>query len=318
VDNKGNFIFINHTAEKRFGIKADDCAGFSAFDFIHPDDKEKTVQAFAEWGEKKLTSHVYENRMIDFAGKTRFITWSFNIHYETDGTIKHLNSIAKDITVLKQIQMDLNNELQARKQVEEQRETLLGDLVRANSELKDFSYTVSHDLKAPLRGISSIAKWLSEDYSESLDKKGQEYLDKLLIRTKRMHNLIEGILQYSRVGRTKVEKQQLDSKKNIQEIVDSIMLPKNITITIEESLPIIKYDKILFIQVFQNLIENAVQHLGKPSGEILISCIDQGKNWEFCVKDNGVGCDQGFAFSPKPGFQETPRLSFGAPVHFDA
>ncbi len=292
VDNKGNFIFINHTAEKLFGIKSDDCAGLSAFDFIHPDDKEKTVQAFAEWGEKKLTSHGFENRMIDFAGKTRFLTWSFNIHYETDGTIKHLNSIAKDITALKQIQMDLNNELQARKQVEEQRETLLGDLVRANSELKDFSYTVSHDLKAPLRGISSIAQWLSEDYSDSLDKKGQEYLDKLLLRTKRMHDLIQGILQYSRVGRTKVELQQLDSKIIFQEISDNTALPENVTITITEPLPIIKYDKTLFIQVFQNLIENAVQHLDKPSGEVVVACMDQGDSWEFCVKDNGVGIDE--------------------------
>ena len=187
---------------------------------------------------------------------------------------------------------ELENELQAREQVEEQRKILLDDLVRANSDLKDFSYTVSHDLKAPLRGISSIANWLSEDYSESLDKKGQEYLDKLLLRTKRMHELIQGILQYSRVGRKEAELQQLDSKIIFQEIVDSTTLPENFTITIKEPLPILKYDKTLFIQVFQNLIENAVKHLDKPSGEVVVSCIDQGGSLEFCVKDNGVGIEE--------------------------
>ena len=66
--------------------------------------------------------------------------------------------------------------------VNKERKKLLEELVRANTELKDFSYTVSHDLKAPLRGISSIVRWLSEDYCDSLDGKGQEYLNKLLIR----------------------------------------------------------------------------------------------------------------------------------------
>ncbi len=191
-----------------------------------------------------------------------------------------------------QAEKKLRSKMVQQKQIEEQRKTLLRDLVCVNTELRDFSYAVSHDLKAPLRGISSIVRMLSEDYSESLDKKGREYLDKLLLRTKRMHNLIEGILQYSKIGRFNAEPQKLDCQKIFQEIIDSILPPENIKITLEPSLPMIFYDKTLFRQVGQNLIDNAVKHMEKPMGEVVISCRDQGENWEFCIKDNGVGIDK--------------------------
>ncbi len=196
-----------------------------------------------------------------------------------------------EINERKQVEESLLFEMVQRKQIEEQRKTLLEDLVCANTELKDFSYTVSHDLKAPLRGINSIVRWLSEDYSKSLDKKGNEYLDKLLLRTKRMDNLIEGILQYSRIGRFSAKPQKIDCKIIFQEIVDTLSPPENIKVTIEQPLPTIFYDKTLFRQVGQNLIENAVKHFGKPSGEVVISCSGQGGSWEFCIKDNGVGIE---------------------------
>jgi len=304
LDAQGNILYINEIIKDLAGHKAETLLGNSFAPLFDEKNLEITMESYSR-------SLAGEQINTDIRFKETDILCEFKgmpLRDDNENIIGVMG-IARDITERKKIEtelyqhrnqleeligertVELQQEIINRKQAEKQQEILLNDLVHANSELKDFSYTVSHDLKAPLRGISSIAQWLSEDYSESLDKKGQEYLDKLLLRTKRMHELIQGILQYSRVGRTKSEPQQLDSKKMIQEIADSIALPENITITIEE-LPIIKYDKTLFIQVFQNLIENAVQHLDKPSGEIVVSCIGQGGSWEFCVKDNGVGIEE--------------------------
>ncbi|MCP4152627.1 MAG: response regulator [bacterium] len=180
-------------------------------------------------------------------------------------------------------------EIRQRKQVEEQLKVLVADVERTNQELQDFAYIVSHDLKAPLRGISSLAKWLAEDYGDALDDGGRQYLTKLLARTKHMHNLIEGILQYSRVGRAKSEPKLLESQGVVTEVINNLAIPENITVNISGVLPKVYCDKMFLIQLFQNLIGNAIKHLGKPEGEISISCSDQGECREFCVKDNGVG-----------------------------
>ena len=198
----------------------------------------------------------------------------------------------KEIADRKEAEKKLQFEMTQRKQVEEQRKKLMEELVHTNAELQDFAYVVSHDLKAPLRGISSIVRWISEDYADSFDEKGLEYIDKALLRTKRMHNLIEGILQYSRVGPIKTEPQQLDSNLIFRETIDSISPPENITVSIEGPLPTVLYDETLLRQIAQNLIGNAVAHLDKPEGSIIVSCKDLGGNREFCVKDTGVGIEE--------------------------
>ncbi len=183
-------------------------------------------------------------------------------------------------------------DLTARKHAESQREMLILDLNRANEELRDFAYIVSHDLKAPLRAIGSLAEWLAKDYIGVLDEEGQENLQLLLGRTKRMNNLIEGILRYSRAGRVKPELDTLDSGKIARVVVDAISPPPNIKVSIQGSLPMVIYDRTHLEQLFQNLVSNAIKHLGKPDGEVSIACRDDGDFWEFCVRDNGQGIDE--------------------------
>ncbi len=179
-----------------------------------------------------------------------------------------------------------------RQRAKEQLKVLVSDLERVNNELQDFAYIVSHDLKAPLRGISLLADWLSEDYSEVLDEGGREYLDKLLVRTRRMHNLIDGILQYSRVGRLEADPQRLDTEKLVGKVIDTLSVPEHITVRVEGNLPSALYDMTLFIQILLNLIGNAIKYIERPEGEVIVSCTDRGRVWEFCVRDNGVGIEE--------------------------
>jgi PAS domain S-box-containing protein len=225
---------------------------------------------------------------------------------DKDGVIFQVIVTFMDITIRKKTQEelqkahknfakaneDLQFEISQRVQTEEQRRVLLNDLEQANKELKDFAYVVSHDLKAPLRGIRSIANWLAEDYAEALGKDGNKYIEDLLDQTKRMHSLIEGILQYSRIGRVKPELIRLSSETVAQEVINTLSPPDNISLKIEGFLPPVIYDKTHLLQLFQNLIGNAVKHLGKPEGEVTVSCIDKKNYWEFCVRDTGIGIDK--------------------------
>ncbi|HBE73265.1 MAG TPA: hypothetical protein DDW31_04120 [candidate division Zixibacteria bacterium] len=175
------------------------------------------------------------------------------------------------------------------KYYEEVRESLLQDLKRVNTELSDFAYIVSHDLKAPLRAISSLAGWLAEDYADKLDQAGRDQLQLLLKRTKRMHNLIEGILTYSRLGRLKPTLVRLDSGEAARQVIESLSPPEGIEVVIEGKLPEIVYDRTHLEQLFQNLVSNAVKYMGKPAGRVGMGCADRGDHWEFSVSDTGEG-----------------------------
>lgn len=173
-----------------------------------------------------------------------------------------------------------------------EKDALMAQVERINKELNDFAYIVSHDLKAPLRAISQLADWLAEDYTEVLDEAGKETLKVLKNRTVRMHNMIEGILQFSRVGRIEGNPEVVATDKVVRQVIDSLSPPENIRITIYESLPPVVIDPLRINQIFQNLISNAIKYMDKPEGLIEIGCRDTGEFHEFFVKDNGPGIEE--------------------------
>lgn len=183
-------------------------------------------------------------------------------------------------------------EMAERKQAEEQRALLVHELESANEELRNFGYVVSHDLKAPLRAIGSLADWISTDYADKFDDEGKEHMRLLIGRVRRMDGLIDGILQYSRVGRVKETIVVVDLNKLVREVIDLLAPPKNITISIVNSLPTVMTEPTRIQQVFQNLLSNAIKYMDKPDGEIRIACVAEGMQWKFSVADNGPGIDR--------------------------
>jgi light-regulated signal transduction histidine kinase (bacteriophytochrome) len=162
-------------------------------------------------------------------------------------------------------------------------------LRRINEELTQFADVVSHDLKAPLRGISSLAAWIAEDYRDVLDEEGRENLKLLIGRAQRMSDLIEGILEYSRAGREALKLERVESRTIVSDVIVAITPPRNIVVEVEGNFPTVVYDRTQLTQVFQNLIDNSVKHLGKPEGRVVVSCKSAEDAWVFCVRDNGVG-----------------------------
>jgi signal transduction histidine kinase len=189
------------------------------------------------------------------------------------------------------INTKLQNEIAERKIIEAHRENILEKLERSNQELKDFAYVVSHDLKAPLRGISSLATWIAEDYNEVLDKEGKENLGLLVGRVRRLNNLIDGILRHSRVGRLEMHFEELNTRSIVSDVIEVLDLPQNLVLTISD-LPTITYDLTHLIQIYGNLIGNTLVHSDAKNLEINIGFEETSEYWKFFVQDNGIGIEE--------------------------
>lgn len=183
------------------------------------------------------------------------------------------------------------HDLTERKRAEARQAELIEDLQAANEELKNFAYVVSHDLKAPLRGIGSLSDWLVSDYADKIDDQGREYLTLMKNRVSRMDALIDGILEYSRVGRINETRVAIDLNALVAETIHMLAPPPEVSITVEGALPTVVGERTRLQQVFQNLISNAIKHGDKPECKIRIASADAGAFWRLSVADNGPGID---------------------------
>ncbi|BAY20987.1 integral membrane sensor hybrid histidine kinase [Calothrix sp. NIES-2100] len=186
----------------------------------------------------------------------------------------------------------LQQEIIQRQQSQERMAELLQEVESANQELNDFAYIVSHDLKAPLRGISSLSEWLLMDYGDTFDDPGKELVRLLINRVKKMYSLIDGILQYSRLGNFKEERQQVNLNDVVTDVIEILAAPENIQIEIKHRLPIVDAETTRIRQIFQNLLSNAIKFIDKPQGQIIIDCTENNSYWQFSIADNGQGIEE--------------------------
>ncbi|MGN6396595.1 MAG: sensor histidine kinase [Mucilaginibacter sp.] len=164
------------------------------------------------------------------------------------------------------------------------------ELERKNDELDQFAYVVSHDLKAPIRGISNAVQWIKEDLPEEMSPSMKKYLGIIPERLKRMADLIDGLLEYARIGRGKYPREIVNVADLIREIAD-LVVPEGYQLTMK-NLPVLSTEKILLAQVFGNLLSNAVKYTPQQGAEIEVSCIEHRNFYEFAVSDNGIGIEQ--------------------------
>lgn len=282
MNAEGNITEWNKNAEHIFGYSYDEVHGNKLSEFIIPEQyreaHERGMKHYFASGEGPVLNNRIEITAIDKEKREFPIELAITPAKQDGQTF--FSAFIRDIT--------------DRKEIEAQKESLMGELESVNQELRDFAYIVSHDLKAPLRSIGSLSDWLIQDYTDVLDEEGKELLKLLKARIGRMHGLIEGVLQYSKVGRLKDEKEVVDINILLAETIDLLDPATHIEVQVDRNLPTVNYDKVRLQQVFQNLLSNAIKFLDKPKGLIKILFEEDESHYHFSIKDNGPGIEEAY------------------------
>ena len=279
IGNDGLITLFNPAAEKLFGYKKEDMLGQS-LDRIMPEQyrhhHNQYIQSYFATGKPdEIIGNTVELPAVRSDGS--LFQMEMSLSAGSLGNEQFVIAIARDIT--------------ERKQIELSQEELIEKVDNINKELKEFVSIVSHDLKAPLRGIKTLANWILSDCSEKLSDQANEQMILLLERVERMYRLIEGTLQYARAGRTNEKEVLVNLNQFVPEIIDMVVPPENIKVTIENELPVIKCEEIHIMQIFQNLLSNAIKYMDKQQGWIKVGCVEEGDFWKFSVADNGPGIE---------------------------
>ncbi len=194
--------------------------------------------------------------------------------------------------------MDVTDMVYARLAVEDKAaelEELTRHLEAANEELDRFAYVTSHDLRAPLRGISNLANWIEEDLRDDANEETRQHLVLLRGRVSRLEHLIDGILRYSRAGRRAAELEEVDLGRLIEEVLDLLDPPADAIIEPLGRMPVLVTERVPLAQVLQNLIDNALRHgRGADGARVEIAVEQRDEGWSFAVRDHGPGIDPRF------------------------
>jgi PAS domain S-box-containing protein len=164
-----------------------------------------------------------------------------------------------------------------------------------NQELDQFAYIISHDLKAPLRAISNLSEWLETDLDGKLPAENQLQLQLLRARVHRMYALLDGVLEYARIGRTEIALETVSVESLLAEIVDTLAPPPSFKMEFGSPLPTFMTSRVLLRQVLMNLIDNALKYHPNPEQVYLQVSVEEFEEYyEFAVTDNGDGIDPEF------------------------
>jgi len=273
LDPNGNFIEVNHTFASWLGYSREEMLTKINFVDILPE-SEKAVyrESFQKFKEEGRVENI-EFQLVRKNGTTFHVILSSSAIFDDKGNYLKDRATTFDIS--------------ARKEAEEKARML-------NNELEAFSYSVSHDLRAPLRSIDSYTKILAEEYADKLDEEGNRLIGVVVANASRMGQLIDDLLDFSRLGRKELIKSEFSMERLVKAVLDEMEADINgRKLALDLQVDVTGWaDKSMLRQVWSNLISNALKYSSRePEQKIQIGHQLEGSSIVFFVKDNGVGFD---------------------------
>jgi len=276
IIQNGHFQLVNHQLARTLGYEEDELIGRPSLGFVHPEDRN-TVKENAVRMLKGEHSLGYEFRIVTKQAKVKWV----------------METVAPIFYQGKRATLGNLVDLTEHKQMEERLKQITAEMQRSNTELEQFAYVISHDLQEPLRMVSSYTQLLAKRYSNKLDADADEFIAYAVNGAKRMQILLHDLLEYSRV----VTRGKPFTWINCKDVVEQSMA--NLKIAIEECgasvtydvLPTIMGDEGQLVQLFQNLIGNAIKFHREEAPQVHISAKRRNNIMTFSVKDNGIGID---------------------------
>lgn len=305
---KGNSLRVEPPLETFTGLPDAELVGSGWLQAVHPDDRARAEET---WASAVATSEPYECefRLRRFDGEWRDIHSRGIPILAENGQIQEWTGVGVDVTVRKRSEERihrLNDELEQRVR------DRTAELQAANKELEAFSYSVSHDLRAPLRAIDGFSRILLADFAEQLPAEAQEYLRDIRNSSRVMGQLVDDLLRFSRLGRQPVRKQRISPSELVKRCIDELRhLWQTRTVDIQlAELSDCWADPGLIKQVWMNLISNALKYSSKRETAIIeIGCSpDESGDRLFFVRDNGVGFDMRYIHKLFGVFQRLHRV----------
>ncbi len=286
TDPNGNFIYFNERVQKVYGFRPQDLIGAHFTSLIRPSMVQKVSAFYLNQFEKKIPETISDFQIIDKSGKPRWVEQTVILRTKNN-KVKGFHGVLRDIDARilqdKEI-VDLNAQLKEK----------VDELEVVNKELEAFNHTVSHDLRSPLRGISTLAEIMQMEFGEHLPGEAKELLTRIIGNTNKIHQLVEDLLEFSKVGKQEIKMEDVSMGQMVDQILHDY-LPKdndNKTSVQVDKLAISCCDKKLIEQVWVNFITNALKYSSKKEAP-LIRIGNYFKNNEqvYFVKDNGAGFD---------------------------
>ncbi|MFN8467806.1 MAG: ATP-binding protein [Caldilineaceae bacterium] len=294
LDRELRILVWSRGAEELYGWTAQETVGRLATEIVRTHvtpEQRMAILAAVDAGERGRYQVIHTTK----AGDTIYVDSTTTALRGPDGEPVGYVVINRDMTAMVSHEQEL---VALSASLEQRVRERTAELERSNRELDQFAYVASHDLKAPLRSIGLLAQWISEDSAEVLSPKSLEHLEKLNRRVRRMEQLLDDLLAYSRAGRVRQPPEQVDTGAMVQETVDLLNLPPGFVVTLPPVMPMLITERVPLATVFRNLIQNAYKHHNHPEhGCITITADDLGQNpgmeedtmVQFSVTDDGPG-----------------------------
>ena len=293
LDLEGRRLYNSPSYSALFG-QPEAMKGTDSFAEIHPDDRDRVRDVFNE------TVRTGKGHRIDFRfvlenGSEREIESQGGVIRNTDGAVERVVVVSRDITERRKMENEIRR---FNAELEERVRQRTADLASANKELETFTYSVSHDLKAPLRGIDGYSRLLLEDYQDKLDASGSQLVNNVRNGVAQMSQLIEDLLTYSRMERRNLSEQSLDIQPLVELVLDSMQADidaRGMVIDIDMQQLTARANPEGLTIVMRNLVDNALKFTRhSPLPALAITGFEDEKSVTLKFADNGIGFDMQF------------------------